>query len=338
MSKNTSGRIPRLRDVAEVVGVSHQTVSRVLNGHPNVSELTRERVESAMLQMGYRRNSVARSLVTRRSRTIGVLASQLAEYGPARTLFGVEQAARNAGYFVSFAALGEVTKGGILSAVDHLLGQAVEGIVVLAHHHEIVEAFDEMTLPVPVVAVGSAGSSKISGVMVDQRYGAHLAVRHLLELGHTRIAHVRGPANGTDSGERSAGWRETLQDAGLTCLLDLEGDWSARSGYDIGRELVSSKHVSGIFVGNDQMALGVLRAFAEANVRVPEDVSIVGFDDQPESAYFTPPLSTVRQDFEELGRKCVDVMLRKIADEPEASALVLPPTLIVRGSTAPPRD
>ncbi|WP_240721561.1 substrate-binding domain-containing protein [Pseudarthrobacter sp. NamE5] len=309
----------------------------MINNHPNVSTATREKVESAIVELGYRRNTAARSLVTRRSQIIGVLASELSQYGPARTLLGVEQAARDAGYFVSIAALREVTTEGILNAVSHFTDQAVDGIVVLVPHADTVRALEEMNLSVPVVAVGAPGNSNVSGARVDQRHGARLAVRHLVELGHRRIAHVCGPPHWTDSGERAAGWREALRDAELDDQFLLEGDWSAGSGYHIGRRLGAERQVTALFVGNDQMALGVLRAFAEANVRVPQDVSIVGFDDQPESGYFTPPLTTVRQDFEELGRRCVDVMLRGIAANAVEGSIFVPPHLVLRSSTAPPR-
>ncbi len=328
--------MPRLKDVADVAGVSHQTVSRVVNNHPHVSRATREKVESAITELGYRRNTAARSLVTRRSQTIGVLASELSQYGPAHTLLGMEQAARDAGYFVSIAALREVTKEGIFNAVRHFTDQSVDGIVALVPHADTVKVLDEMNLAVPVVAVGSSGNSNVSGAMVDQRHGARLAVRHLLEQGHRRIAHVCGPPGWTDSGERAAGWREALRNAGLPDELLLEGDWSAGSGYEIGRKLAAERTVTALFVGNDQMALGVLRAFAEMHVRVPYDVSVVGFDDQPESGYFTPPLTTVRQDFEELGRRCVDVVLRGIEAGAGASFIVVTPRLVLRASTAPP--
>lgn len=336
MAKSSKGRMPRLEDVADVAGVSHQTVSRVINNHPNVSKATREKVEAAIAELGYRRNTAARSLVTRRSHTIGVLASELSQYGPANTLLGVEQAARNAGYFVSIAALREVSGAAIADAVSHFLDQAVDGIAVLVPHAETLQALDALNIPVPVMAVGSLGNSQVSGAMVDQRAGARLAVEHLIAQGHRRIGHVSGPAGWTDAAERAEGWREALHAAGLADDLLAEGDWSAGSGYAIGRRLAARRSATALFVGNDQMALGILRAFAEAGVSVPDDVSIVGFDDQPESGYFSPPLTTVRQDFEELGRRCLDVMLKEIEAGAGVSSTVVTPELVPRSSTAPP--
>ncbi|WP_345450814.1 LacI family DNA-binding transcriptional regulator [Arthrobacter gyeryongensis] len=332
----SSGRLPRLEDVAERAGVSHQTVSRVINDHPNVSKGTRERVEAAITELGYRRNTAARSLVTRRSQTIGVLASELAQYGPANTLLGVEQAARDAGYFVSIAALRTVNREAILDAVRHFLDQSVDGIVVIVPHSETLLALAEVNAGVPVVAVGSLGDASVSGAMVDQKHGAELAVRHLLDQGHRRIGHVAGPQDWIDGVARAEGWSAALRAAGLEDDLLVVGDWSAGSGYDIGRKLAAERTATALFVGNDQMALGLLRAFSEAGVRVPGDVSVVGFDDQPESGYFTPPLTTVRQDFEELGRRCMDLMLDGIEDGQSVGTTVVEPELVVRRSTSAP--
>jgi DNA-binding LacI/PurR family transcriptional regulator len=336
MAYSSERRLPRLEDVAERAGVSHQTVSRVINNHPNVSKATRERVEAAIAELGYRRNTAARSLVTRRSHTIGVLASELSQYGPANTLLGVEQAARNAGYFVSIAALREVSADSIADAARHFMDQGVDGIVALVPHAGTLQALEVLNLDVPVVVVGSGGEGRFSGAMVDQKLGARLAVAHLIEQGHKRIGHISGPQDWIDGAERAEGWREALAQAGLDDDLLVEGDWSAGSGYGIGQKLAVERTATAVFVGNDQMALGVLRAFGEAGVRVPEDISVVGFDDQPEAGYFTPPLTTVRQDFEELGRRCMDMMLALLEDGAGAGTTVVAPRIVVRASTAPP--
>lgn len=334
--EGASRRPPRLQDVAERAGVSHQTVSRVVNNHPNVSEATREKVEGAIAELGYRRNTAARSLVTRRSQTIGVLASELSQYGPANTLLGVEQAARDAGYFVSIAALKSVSRESIFDAVRHFMDQSVDGIVVIVPRSDTLLALAELDPGMPVVAVGSLGNDAVSGAMVDQTRGAELAVRYLVELGHQRIGHIAGPQDWIDGASRAEAWSTTMRSAGLEDDLLMTGDWSANSGYEIGRQLAAESSATAIFVGNDQMALGLLRAFNEAGVRVPDDVSVIGFDDQPESGYFTPPLTTVRQDFEELGRRCLSIMLTAIEDGQGVSTAVVEPELVVRGSTSPP--
>ena len=336
MTDGKPRRLPTLEDVAELAGVSHQTVSRVVNSHPHVSAGTREKVEAAIARLGYRRNSAARSLVTRRSQTIGVLASELSQYGPANTLLGVERAARDAGYFVSVATLREVNRDAILDAVRHFLDQSVEGIVVIVPHTEMPAALAELPIGVPVVAVGPTGNDAVGGVMVDQRRGAQLAVQHLIGQGHVRIGHVAGPQDWIDAAARADGWRSTLDGAGLDAGPMIEGDWSAGSGYEIGRRLAAAHHPTALFVGNDQMAVGVLRALNEAGIKVPEDISVVGFDDQPEAGYFSPPLTVVRQDFEELGRRCMDLMLGALEGAEGARTLVVEPELVLRGSTAPP--
>ncbi|MCC2661019.1 MAG: LacI family transcriptional regulator, partial [Arthrobacter sp.] len=255
-----------MEDVASLAGVSHQTVSRVLNAHPNVTARTRARVERAIAELGYRPNTAARSLVTRQSLAIGVLAAGTAQYGPANTLLGVQQAARNEGY-----------------------------------------------LAVPLVAVGFSADERLTVVAVNQRAGAALAVEHLVNLGHTAIAHISGPRDWIDAAARADGWRRTLQQAGLRAAALTEGDWSAESGYLAGLELAAAGNVTAVFAANDQMALGALRAFGEAGLRVPEDISIVGFDDQPEAAYFVPPLTSVNQGFAELGARCIQMLLSDMA-------------------------
>ncbi|WP_211881382.1 LacI family DNA-binding transcriptional regulator [Pseudarthrobacter albicanus] len=335
MGNASPTRPPRLEDVASHAGVSHQTVSRVVNNHPNVSKATRERVEAAIAELGYRRNTAARSLVTRRSQIIGVLGTELAQYGPANTLLGVQQAAREAGYFVSIAALKESGADSIADAVRYFTDQGADGIIVIVPHDGTVQTLEGLNLAVPVVVVGAGSHGRFSGAMVDQKRGARLAVAHLISQGHRRIGHISGPLDWIDAAARAEGWREELTSARLADDLLLEGDWSAGSGYRMGQRLAAGRTATAVFVGNDQMALGLLRAFSEAGVRVPQDVSLVGFDDQPEAAYFTPPLTTVRQDFEELGRRCMDVMRTQIEDGAASSTTVVDPELVVRGSTSP---
>jgi DNA-binding LacI/PurR family transcriptional regulator len=334
MGNNKDRRLPRLEDVAARANVSHQTVSRVINNHPNVSASTRGRVEAAIAELGYRRNTAARSLVTRRTQTIGVLASELGQYGPANTLLGVQQAAREAGYFVSIAAIKGAGAEAISDAVGHLTDQGADGLIVIVPHDGTLEVLEGLNLSVPVIVVGEAGHGQLCGVMLDQKLGARLAVAHLIGLGHQRIGHVSGPLDWIDGQARVDGWREELAEAGLSDDLLVEGDWSAGSGYLIGQKLAEQRNATAVFVSNDQMALGLLRAFGEKGVRVPQDVSVIGFDDQPESAYFIPPLTTVRQDFEELGKRCMDLMRAQIEDGAAGGTLVVGPELVVRNSTA----
>jgi DNA-binding LacI/PurR family transcriptional regulator len=236
MAGTEFNRPPVMKDVARVAGVSHQTVSRVINDHPNVSAKARQQVEAAITELGYRRNVIARSLATRRSQTIGILTSDLSQFGPARTLLGIERAAREAGYFVSITTLREITFASVAHALDHFGDQGVEGIVVVVPHPALLEALDRMAPRVAVVAATSDTRRSSLGAAVDQRAGARLAVQHLIELGHIRIGHISGPMDWFDAVERLEGWREALTEAGLPPgpLLYgvqqlLQGRWRRRS-------------------------------------------------------------------------------------------------------------
>ncbi|WP_026874199.1 LacI family DNA-binding transcriptional regulator [Jiangella gansuensis] len=340
MTEGTANRSPVMADVARVAGVSHQTVSRVLNDHPNVRTATRERVLAAIDQLGYRRNLSARALVTRRTNTLGVVAFDTTLYGPASTLFGIEQAARDAGYFVSIVSLKTITRTSVDEALDYLTAQAVDGMIAIAPQVEAAAAVSRLPSHVPVVAVegGEAGATPV--VAVDQVAGAELATQHLLDLGHRTVWHVAGPADWLEADGRAKGWRATLERAGVAAPQLIRGDWSPLSGYEAGRAIAADRDATAVFVGNDQMALGLLRAFAEAGIRVPGDISVVGFDDIPEAEFFGPPLTTVRQDFAEVGRKSIGLVLQLIEsgsngrDHPQR--IVVPPTLVTRQSTAPP--
>jgi DNA-binding LacI/PurR family transcriptional regulator len=323
-------------DVAKMAGVSHQTVSRVLNNHPNVSGQTKERVESAIAQLGYRRNTAARSLVTRRSRTIGVLACETGQFGPANTLLGVEQAGREAGYFVSIANLREVTDDSVNDAIAHFRNQSVDGIVILVPHPDVLAALRDVSFPVPIVAVGAGTGNQLTGASLNQRLGARLAVDHLIGLGHRRIAHISGPPHWIDAAERIKGWQESLAHAGLGADILLQGGWDAASGYRAGLDLIKQHTVTAVFVANDQMAVGVLRAVQEAGLHVPGDISVVGYDDQPEAEFFMPPLTTIKQDFEELGRRCMEAVLQQLDGDGGIGDQIVNPRLVIRATTAAP--
>ncbi|MEV5489951.1 LacI family DNA-binding transcriptional regulator [Streptomyces bobili] len=334
----TQLRPPTMADVARLAGVSHQTVSRVLGDHPNVREQTRVRVLRAIEEMGYRRNSSARALVTRRTRTLGVVASDTTLYGPASTLFALEEAARAEGYLVSTVSLRRLTVEKLSEALDHLSEGGVEGVVAIAPQRSAVEALAELRHPFPVVVVGSGPGVDIPSVSVDQQLGARLATAHLLAAGHRTVWHLAGPEDWQEAADRAAGWRSTLQAEGVEPPMLLRGDWSPLSGYRAGQELAGwvGRGLTAVFVANDQMALGVLRALREAGVRTPQDVAVVGFDDIPESEFFAPPLTTVRQDFESVGKQGIAVLLDLIEGRPPvAPRIAIEPQLVVRASTFP---
>lgn len=327
-----------MSDVAAVAGVSHQTVSRVLNGHPSVRPETRQRVVEAIAELGYRRNTAARALVTRRTATIGVVTSGSALFGPTSTLIAIEEAAREAGYFVSVATVARWEGSALHRALEHFMAQGVEGVVVVASHDDAVEAVRRFASSVPLVMVGPEGlvGRRLRTVAVDQYAGARLATGHLVGLGHRGVVHLAGPADWLDGRARVRGWRAELEAAGIVPGDPIVGDWSADRGYAVGLELVAGTVPTAVFAANDQLALGLLRAFAEHGVRVPDDVSVVGFDDVDGSAHFYPPLTTVSQGFRELGTRCLEVLLALIAGG-EAGGEHIAPRLVVRASTAPPR-
>jgi DNA-binding LacI/PurR family transcriptional regulator len=329
-------RAPAMSDVGRLAGVSHQTVSRVLNGSPHVRAETRRRVLAAMNELGYRPNLTARALATGRSHTLGVVSFDTTLYGPASTLLGVERAAHEAGYFIVVASMQALDRESLLDAVERLRIQPVEGILAIAPLKVAAQALRYVPDGVPLVAVEGGPESDVPVVEVDQYAGASSATRHLLDLGHATVWHIAGPEEFLEAGRRMEGWRETLMAADAEVPQPLRGDWSARSGYDLGRRLAGDRAVTAIFVANDQMALGVLRALHEAGRSVPAEVSVVGFDDIPEAAYFLPPLTTIRQDFDELGRRSLALLLRMIGGDDQVAIPRVGPELIVRASTGVP--
>jgi DNA-binding LacI/PurR family transcriptional regulator len=326
-------RSPGMMDVAKLAGVSHQTVSRVINDHANVRPQTRERVMEAMRELDYQPNSAARALVTRRSRTIGIITFDSTLFGPASMVYGIEQAARAAGYFVSIASVRSLSRRSVLDAVNQLRGQAVEGIVALVPKDSGVTALASVPPGIALVGVGVGGAADVPMVGVNNTAGAALATRHLLDLGHSTVYHISGPTGWPEARERRAGWRDTIVAAGASVPDVLVGDWSAQSGYETGQLLARDRQVTAIFCGNDQMALGVLRAMYDVGRRVPDDVSVVGFDDIPEAPYLIPPLTTVRQDFAELGRRSIDLLLGIATGARPHGQIQLTPQLKVRSSS-----
>lgn len=331
-------RAPVMSDVGRLAGVSHQTVSRVINGSPHVRPETRDRVLAAMEQLGYRPNSVARALVTGRSMTLGVVSFDTTLYGPASTLFGIERAAHESGYFIIVASLKALNRSSVTDAVERLRRQGVDGILVIAPHEEAGDALLHTHADVPLVAVEAGPDDGVAVVAVDQVAGAVSATQHLLDLGHETVWHISGPPNFIESRQRLEGWRTTLQEAGADLPEPVAGDWSPAAGYDLGRRLSHDPAVTAVFVANDQMALGLLRAAHEAGRAVPGELSVVGFDDIPEASFFLPPLTTVRQDFIEMGRRSLRLLLNTVeTGRSTGPGSLVTPELIVRASTGPGR-
>ncbi|MEO6201090.1 MAG: LacI family DNA-binding transcriptional regulator [Cryobacterium sp.] len=329
------GHAPSIRDVARLAGVSHQTVSRVLNNHPSLRDATRARVLEVMEELQYRPNRAARALSKGRSRTIGVLSASSSQYGPASSVAAIEDAAREAGYYVSTAILRAVDPESIEAALDHLIYQSVEGIVVIAPQVRVFDVLDRMSVDVPWVGLQSTGRSRHPALSVDQVAGARMATRHLIDLGHQEIIHLAGPQDWMEAEARMRGFLDEIDSAELRTHPPILGDWTADFGYFAGRELIRQRDFSAVFAANDLMALGLLHALRDGGVSVPGDVSVVGFDDIPIASHAWPPLSTVHQDFAEIGRRAVGNLLAEVRGDAIESNAVEPilSRLVVREST-----
>lgn len=330
-------RPPSQADVAALAGVSSQTVSRVANNRSNVDEETRENVLGAMRILGYQPNTAARALATGQFRMFGVISFDLSAHGNARTLQAIAGAAQQAGFSVNVAVVNSPTEGAVRQAFSQLSHQAVDGIVLI--EAQVLDR-PELHLPpgVPVVMADGDPAQRFPTVDNNQAGGARLATEHLLALGHSTVWHIAGPQDSYSAQRRAGTWMATLKENGAPVPPVRYGDWSAESGYEIGRELAGRDDVTAVFVGNDHMAMGLIRALAEAGRTVPGDVSVVGFDDVAEAGFLLPPLTTVHQDFEEVGRQCVAALLDQIGGGERPGGLVasVEPRLVVRASTAPP--
>lgn len=332
----TDARTPRaanIFDVARLAGVSHQTVSRVLNDMPNVRPATRERVEKAIAQLRYSPSPAARALVTRRTRTIGLITPGTVQFGPTSVATHFNFAARSERYNVDAISSPESDVAAVRSAIDGLLRQRVDAIVLIVVDLDVLAAIQGLELDIPLVAVAATSRPHAQLVSIDQYRGARSAVRHLAESGHRRIHHIAGPARNPDAAERVRGWRDELVARRLDIPPLTYGDWSAASGFGIAIESDIAAG-DGIFVSNDHMAIGVLSALRERGLRVPEDVGIVGFDNVPEAAFLHPALTTVEQDFPALGALIMQKVLL-VVEQPDVvtEATPLPTRLIVRQSS-----
>jgi DNA-binding LacI/PurR family transcriptional regulator len=326
-----------MAEVAAVAGVSAQTVSRVSNGLTNVDAATRDRVVDAMRELGYRPNSAARALKTGRFQSIGVILLTLSTFGNMRTLDAIATASAQAGYSITLMPISVPTKGEMATAFTKLTEQAVDGIVIIIEAHTLDNSDIELPTGLPAVIVDSDAGDRYTVVDTDQAEGARLATQHLLDLGHRTVFHVAGPEASFSASRRTISWRATLEAAGAPIVEPLIGDWTVESGYRAGVSLAERGDVTAIFASNDQMALGVMRALHERGIEVPGEISVVGFDDMAEAEAFWPPLTTVHQDFTEVGRRCIEMLLHEIEDSTRGvGTSIVPTNLVVRSSTASP--
>ncbi|MCS5717248.1 LacI family DNA-binding transcriptional regulator [Herbiconiux sp. CPCC 205763] len=325
-----------MADVARHAGVSTQTVSRVSNGLSNVEPATRDRVLASMRELGYRPNRAARALRSGQYRTIGVIMFTLSSFGNMRTLESISIAAAQAGYSITLIPVEEPTQEHVTKAFARLSEQAVDGIVIVIEAHFVSQADVELPVGLPVVVIDSSGRDDYPVIDTDQAMGALLATQHLLDLGHSTVWHVAGPGDSYSATRREASWRATLEKAGCSVPPVVRGDWTTASGYEAGVELLKRDDVTAVFAGNDQMALGILRAFHEAGRRVPDEVSVVGFDDMAESDSFWPPLTTIHQRFDVVGQTGIEVLVAEIeGQETPPETFMVETRLVVRESTGP---
>jgi DNA-binding LacI/PurR family transcriptional regulator len=328
-----AGRVT-MYDVARQAGVSHQTVSRVINAAPNVAPPTRDRVREAMQLLGYRPSASARNLAARRTRAVGVVTFIGPYFGPASTLLSIEVAARTHGYSAHISSLAGLGPRDARAALEDLLQRDVEGVIVVAPTDEqadLVASVLPDELPVLALEARLAGRPLVAS---DNELGGALAAGHLIDLGHTRIGHLAGPPDWSEARLRTVGWERVLAEHGLEPGPRQDGDWSARSGYEAGTELAGSG-VSAVFAANDQMAMGLLTSLHERGVRVPDDVSVVGYDNTPDSGWYFPALTTVEQEFREVGAVGIAQLLALVEGRDVEPQVLVPPVLVVRSSTAP---
>ncbi|MET0781979.1 MAG: LacI family DNA-binding transcriptional regulator [Microbacterium sp.] len=330
MTDAGQGRRVSMRDVASLAGVSGQTVSRVVNESPRVDPATRARVEAAMAQLGYRPHRAARALRTGRTHTIGLVVSTLATVGNSLMLQAVADAAAHRGYALTVVTAADAVT--LADAFERLRDQGVDGAIVLNEATAAARRADAPT-GLALVVVDSPADERFGVVQSDHESGARAATEHLIALGHPTVWHLAGPEDSYAAAERERGWRAALEGAGLVAPPVVRGDWTAASGHREGVALADRPDVSAVFVANDQMALGLLRALAGAGRTVPGEVAVVGFDDIADAADYLPPLTTVRQDFDELGERAVDALIAAIDGGSPKTDLV-PTRLIVRASSA----
>lgn len=336
-SSSPGNALPVLSDVADLAGVSVSTVSRVLTGRTPVSAGLRKRVMDAVAELGYRPNAAAQALVSGRRSTVAVVARNTFRFGYAATLHGIEEAARAAGMVVSIAVVETDDAGEIRRTIDLVMGQALAGAIVIEFDAVGTSTLDAFPESVPVVAAAGARRRRGSRphAFLDDAEGGRVATAYLLSLGHRTVHHLAIPSTRARSG-RSQGWRQALVESGAPVPAVTQADYSPTSGYEAVQPLIGNPDVTAILCGNDELAIGAARALLERGIRIPEDVSIIGFDDQPFAQMWLPALTTVAQDFADLGRRTFSLLDQWLQTGVRPADSSVAPSLVVRDSTAAP--
>lgn len=327
-----------MSDVAARAGVSLKTVSRVVNDAPHVRPEVQQRVLKAIAELGYAPNAAARALASRQLRTIGAVLPATALYGPSSQLHSLQRAAMRHGYSLAVVFTDEDGPHDVTAGVNQLLRTGVAGLVVTTTFNDVHLTVNPGALP-PAVFLGDQPREDhgFPVIAIGHESGTRDAVEHLLRQGHTTVHHVAGPQSWAAAKHREDGWRETLAAHGRPIPELIRGDWSVASGYEAGVRLFDDPDATAVFVANDEMALGVLRAAHVHGVSIPDELSVIGFDDTPNAAYATPPLTTVRQDFESLAECAVKTLLATLDGESLGSRQITETQLILRESTASPQ-
>lgn len=337
-----------IKEVAQAAGVSTQTVSRVLNDRPDVSDETRARIHSIIADLGYAPNFLARSLIQGRSHTIGVVGYGLGYYGPSRVVTGIERRANELGFTLLFSLLRDPDTDDGKKIFNNLLARQVDGIIwavpeIGTNRQWVTETHDH--LPCPVVFINMKHTDNLAVTAVDNRAGGRMATNHLLRQGYRRIGIITGPPSWWESQQREEGWREAMQEAGMTDLdkLKVSGDWYPSSGEKGLEELFSRNYdLEAVFACNDPMAAGALLAARHLGRQVPQNLAVVGFDDVPEAAYYYPALTTIRQPLVEMGGQAVDLLVKNVQsyldgqEVNQTQPVWMHPQLVIRESSIRP--
>jgi len=332
---NNAPKPPVISDVARRAGVSVPTVSRVLNGAAYVSDEKRTRVMQAIQELDFRPSAAARALVARQPKLIAVIAGNTSRYGYAETIRGVEERARAAGYTVSITVVESADDDIVEGTVSLVLDQPIAGVVVLKFDPPGVAALHRIPKSIPTVSISGVRESGVPQAVLAEAEAAEEVTAYLLELGHATVHHVRVPPSRKEDG-RTTGWKRALTKHGAPVPAPVDATWEPESGREIGRALADDPTVTAVFCGNDEIAMGVIRGLVEKGKRVPDDVSVVGFDDHPLARMWSPPLTTVDQDFVGLGSRAYDLLEAVMAGGKVRRFSSERPTVIIRESTAPP--
>lgn len=314
MAKTPSGKrkAPSIKDVAVLAGVSVPTVSRYLNTPDHVSDAKKTVIRAAIDKLGYRPNAIARALVREQSRQCVVLSTNTTLFGQTQTIQGVEVAARAHGYALMIAVVSGESRDEIRSSVHDALDHNPAGVIVLNFDEASARALEMIPRETPLVAVAGERDEDTAQISMGEEEGGYRLTRHLLDSGVPEV-HFVGIPGGGGANDRLEGWRRACQEAGVPMPAPIEAGWDAASARDAGRRL-GKQGAKAVFAGNDETAMGVIRGLNDAGLRVPEDVLVAGFDDHPLGSIWNPSLTTIRQDFQRIGREAFGMLLPMIDD------------------------